>query len=68
MCFEEEEWHGLYASDLKYKRFVSQASFSHPAKMSFQLCNKIMTHMEDLGNAVVPQVAQFIARRIKEIA
>lgn len=48
-CESPLEWHGLYGSDAKYRKYVSPESFAHPAKMSFLLCDKIMHHLEAEG-------------------
>ena len=48
-CSEGLDWHGLYNSDAKYKKFVHPDSNAHPAKISFALCNKIIKHLEVLG-------------------
>ena len=48
-CSEELEWNGCYDSDSQFKKFVTPESYSHPAKMSFLLADRIFKHLKFLG-------------------
>ena len=48
-CNEDLLWNGCYGSDTYYKKFVTPNSYSHPAKISFLLAERIFKHLEHLG-------------------
>lgn len=44
----ELEWHGCYGSGAKYNRYTIPESVKHPAKMSWELLEKIFKHLESM--------------------
>ncbi|MDD3813280.1 MAG: DNA methyltransferase [Desulfocapsaceae bacterium] len=42
------EWHGCYGSGAKYNRYTVPESISHPAKMSYELLERIFKHLESM--------------------
>lgn len=47
-CLEDLYWYGCYDSDALYKQFITSESYSHPAKASFLLIERIFRHLEKL--------------------
>lgn len=45
---EELYWFDCYKSDNRYKKFITPESFSHPAKASFGLIDRVYKHLEQL--------------------
>lgn len=48
-CLEDLYWYGCYDSEILYKQFITPESYSHPAKASFLLVERIFRHLEKLG-------------------
>ena len=42
------EWHGCYGSGAKYNKYTIPESVKHPAKMSFDLLERIFKHLESM--------------------
>jgi len=42
------EWHGCYGSGAKYNKYIIPESVKHPAKMSWELLDRIFKHLESL--------------------
>lgn len=48
-CDDSLVWHGCYASDKTFKKFIHKDTFAHPAKASLLLMDKIFKHLKKLG-------------------
>jgi len=48
-CDESLVWTGCYGSDKYFKKFLTPESYSHPAKMSMLLADRIFKHLKKLG-------------------
>ena len=46
---KELEWYGCYGSGAKYNKYTVPESTSHPAKMSFELLERIFKHLESMN-------------------
>lgn len=47
-CDYPLEWRGCYDKDSQYAKYVTPDSYSHPAKMSFGLLERIFKHLQEL--------------------
>ncbi len=56
------EWHGCYGSGAKYQKYIIPESVKHPAKMSWELLERIFKHLEST-NLLTPDsvVIDFMA-------
>lgn len=56
------EWHGCYGSGAKYNKYIIPESVKHPAKMSWELLERIFKHLESM-NLLTPDsvVIDFMA-------
>jgi len=43
------EWHGCYGSGAKYNKYIIPESVKHPAKMSWELLERIFKHLESMN-------------------
>ena len=48
-CCSELYWHGCYGSGTKYNKYTVPESVKHPAKMSWELLERIFKHLESVG-------------------
>lgn len=47
-CKYPLEWRGCYDKDSQYAKYVTPDSYSHPAKMSFGMLERIFKHLQEL--------------------
>lgn len=59
---QDIEWRGCYGSGAKYNRYIIPESVKHPAKMSWELLERIFKHLESM-NLLTPDsiVIDFMA-------
>lgn len=48
-CDEDLYWKGCYGSFRNWKKYVTDESWAHPAKMSPKLCDRIFKHLKKMG-------------------
>lgn len=46
---QDLEWRGCYGSGAKYNRYIIPESTSHPAKMAWELLERIFNHLESMN-------------------